>query len=290
MKLPQGLTQRVGRQILTMQKNSPRVMFVAGIVGVVGSAVLACRATTKLPDVLDEFKKDVDSVTTREDLIPDHHYTRANRNVELIAVYVKGTFKIVRLYAPSLILGGVSIGALTGSHVTLTKRNTSLTAAYSALQMSYEAYRERVREELGEEKERDIHHGLVVEKAKIDGKIQEIRKLDPNKFSIYSKVFDEYNPNWQKNPELNRIFIQCQQNYANDLLHARGHVFLNEVYYQLGFDHTQAGAVVGWVLNQGGDNFIDFNMFEVTNAAFINGWERSIILDFNVDGVVFDKI
>lgn len=291
MKLiPQGLTQKVGRQLLIIRKNSPRSLFVVGMVGTVTSTVLACRATMKLDETLDDFKNDIDSVKDKAANIPAKFYDRNQYNKDLARVYMQGTYKLTKLYAPALLIGGASLSALTGSHVTLTRRNTSLTAAYSALQMSYDAYRERVRQELNGDKELDIYHAIYKEDETVDGKIKELRKADPNRWSPYAKFFDEYNQNWQKSPEFNRIFIQAQQNYVNHLLQARGHVFLNEVYDQLGFDHTQAGAVVGWVIGQGGDNYIDFGMFENVSSKFVNGWERSIILDFNVDGVIYDKI
>jgi hypothetical protein len=268
-----------------MKKNSPRTLFVVGIAGVVTSTFLACRATLKLDKTLDDFNKDIDEARDRRGNKDDQTYRQ-----ELVYAYTKGTYSIARLYAPAILIGTASIGALTGSHVVLTRRNSSLTAAYSAVQMSFDAYRERVRKEIGDEKELDIHHAITLEKVPIDGKLQEIRKADPNKWSPYARFFDEGSANWQKSPEFNRLFVQCQQNYSNDLLHARGHVFLNEVYDMLGINRSQAGQVVGWVLDQGGDNYIDFGIFEAYSAAFVNGWERSILLDFNVDGIIYDKI
>lgn len=291
MKLiPQSVTQKVGRQLLTMQKNSPRTLFGVGLVGTIVSTVLACRATLKLEETLEDFKNDVDVVKQSRAERTEEQYPQSSYNRELAYIYATGSISIVKLYAPALLIGGAAIASLTGSHVTLTRRNAALTAAYSAVSASYEAYRDRVREQLGEQKELDVYHAVHSEKQNIDGKVQELRMADPNKWSPYAKFFDEYNRNWQKSPELNRLFVQCQQNYANDLLHARGHLFLNEVYDMLGIDHTSAGAIVGWVIDNGGDNYVDFGIFEAGNAQFVNGWERSIILDFNVDGVVFDKI
>lgn len=288
--IPQALTQKIGRELLTIRKNSPKTLFVAGIVGSIASTVLACRATLNLPEVLDKFKDDVEGVKSLGSEIDGQGtYTKKDQNKDLAYAYVRGTYSIFRLYAPSILLGGASIGALTGSHVTLTRRNAGLTAAYSAVQMSFDEYRKRVREEIGEEKELDVYHAAKLEKLAIDGKTEVIRRADPNKWSPYARFFDEYNQNWVKNSECNRLFVQCQQNYANNLLHARGHVFLNEVYDSLGIQHSAAGAVVGWVVGNG-DNFIDFGLFTAASTEFINGHERSILLDFNVDGVIYDKI
>lgn len=282
--VPKGLAQKASRQMLTMQKNSPRTLFVVGLLGVVTSTVLACRATLQLEKTLIDFKEDVDKANDRGEAKDDQTHRQ-----ELARAYVRGSISIVKLYGPAILVGSASLGALTTSHVTLARRNNALMAAYAAVSSSYDSYRERVREELGEEKELDIYHAARVEKMSVDGKTEELRRADPNKWSPYARFFDEYNIHWHKDPELNKLYVLCQQNYLNHLLAARGHVFLNEAYDQLGIDRSSAGQVVGWVMGNG-DNFIDFGIFEAASSRFVNGWERSIILDFNVDGVIYDKI
>lgn len=288
--VPKALTQRFGAQLLKTKASSPKIMFVVGIAGVITGSVMACKATLKLPQTLENFSDEIDEVKSMSKNIGKKDYTKSEYNKDLAYVYAKGSLKIAKLYAPSAAITALSIGALTNSHITLVKRNASLTAAYSALQKSYDSYRSRIKEEIGEERERDIYYSAKTEKVTVDGETKEIKVVDPNQHSPYARFFDEASPNWQKNAELNRLFVQCQQNYANNLLQARGHVFLNEVYDMLGIDRSQAGQVVGWVIGDKGDNFIDFGIFEATNARFVNGWERSILLDFNVDGVIYDKI
>jgi hypothetical protein len=58
----------------------------------------------------------------------------------------------------------------------------------------------------------------------------------------------------------------------------------------MGFERTSAGFVVGWVLDGNGDGYIDFGLSEARSSRFMNAEERSVILDFNVDGVVYDLI
>jgi Family of unknown function (DUF6353) len=292
--VPAAVTRKIGRQLLTFKKQSPHIFFVAGLVGSVTSTVLACRATLKLSNTLDEIETDIRSVKLlkeNSEKTGTVAYNGDEYGKDLTYVYTRATIKIARLYGPSVIIGVGSIAMLTRSHIELSKRNAALMAAYATLQQAYDDYRERVREELGESKELDLYHGATTERVKNeDGKSEDIKVVDPNKMSPYSRIFDEYSPHWEKDPELNKLYIQCQQNYANDLLITRGHVFLNEVYDMLGFDRSKAGAVVGWVMGNDGDNYIDFSLYEARNSAFVNGWERSIFLDFNVDGVILDKI
>ena len=291
MALPVALTRNFGRQTLILKKNSPHILFVAGVVGVVTSTVLACRATLKLSATLDEIHNDVKSVKTLKETSDKTGLTAYSENEyakDASYVYTKGTVKIVKLYAPAVLIGVGSIAMLTKSHLELTKRNTALMAAYAAVQEAFNNYRDRVREELGEEKELDLYHGA---KTEIHNK-EEFKIVDPNKMSPYARFFDEWSKEWRREPEVNQLFIQCQQNYANNLLIARGHLFLNEVYDMLGIERSGAGAVVGWFRNNdgSGDNYVDFNIYNAYNSRFVNGGERSILLDFNVDGVIYDKL
>jgi hypothetical protein len=285
MKLiPNSVLKVVARQALLAKKNSPHIMFVAGVAGVITSAVLASKATIKLAPVLEDAEQEINSVKT------ELKHRKGQYQKDLAYVYTKNTMEIVKLYAPAVVIGGLSIAALTGSHIQLTRRNTALTAAYAAVSKAYDEYRGRVREELGEQREMELYHSISLEKVMVESKTEEVMMADPNTWSPYARLFDETSIQWVKNAELNRLFVQSQQNYLNDRLRVLGHVFLNEAYDALGLERSRAGAVVGWVLDDKGDNYIDFGLFNPSSARFTNGLERSIVLDFNVDGVIFDKI
>lgn len=287
--VPQKVSRSVGRKILVAKKNSPHIFFVGGVVGIVGAGVLACRATLKLEEKLDEIRHDVDSVkeiyhSENDNVVP----TKALKDVGYVSV--KSVVVLGRLYGPSIALGSVSIAALTGSHVQLTRRNAALSATLALVTKAYDEYRVRVQDEIGKDRELDIYRAMKKEEIEVDGKKKTVKVSDPNGHSPYARFFDETSVNWQKDPELNRIFLQCQQNYANHLLRARGHVFLNEIYDSLGLERSQAGQVVGWVIDGDGDGFVDFGMFDEVNTRFVNNIEPRILLDFNVDGSVYDKI
>lgn len=288
-----AVTSRVARQILVGQKHSPTIMFAGGVVGVVATTVLACRATLKLDEILTESEKN----HTIADEIVSPRYSENDRKHDHAIIKVRTAKNIALAYAPAVGVGVLSIGALTGSHVTLNRRNAAMMAAYSALDKGFNEYRARVREEYGEDKEREIRHNVTTETVDIHdtkkGTVTQKKISVPGDASIYARYFDECSSSWERYPEHNLIFLKCQQNYANDKLHARGHIFLNEVYDMLGIDHSKAGAVVGWVMGQEGDSYIDFGIFDGDRAKtrdFVNGREGSILLDFNVDGVIYDLI
>jgi hypothetical protein len=291
--LKNAVTSKVGRQILLSKKHSPTILFAGGVVGVVGATVMACRATLKLEEVLDEVEEKRKSVNE----LMHKDYSDVDRINDHRIITVQAAASVAKLYAPAVAVGVVSIAALTGSHVVLSKRNAAVMAAYSALDKGFNEYRARVRDELGDEKDQEFRHGTktVEETVESDDGKKTIKKkvVVPDVPSVYARFFDEGSKSWSRQPEYNQLFLNCQQNYANDLLRARGHVFLNEVYDMLGLERTKAGAVVGWILNGDGDNFVDFGIYDGKNErtrAFVNGDERSILLDFNVDGVIYDLI
>lgn len=281
--IPKRVSRSASRMVLRTRKQSPHILFGVGISGVVGGTVLACRSTLRLEKTLEVFQNEI--AVTKENI--DNGVAEEK---ELVEVYIRHSLRIAKLYAPAGIVGGVGIACLVGSHGQLTKRNGALTAAYAGLASAYDQYRERVREEVGEEKELKLFHGLTSHKIKEDGKTIEVQVGDPNELSIYAVMFDESNRNWQKDAEWNKAFLKAQNAYFNNLLQIRGHVFLNEVLEHLGFEHTRPGSIVGWCISKDGDNYIDFGLYSTRSARFINGDERSIILDFNVDGVIWDSI
>jgi hypothetical protein len=288
--IPKSLGLAMSRQLLSVQKSSPNLLFGAGVVGMVGSTVLACRATLKVEEVLEESQERMELATKTEH--PD--YSEADRVRDIRIIKVQTVIHLGRLYLPAVAVGALSVAALTKSHNILNERNAALTAAYAAIEKSFSEYRNRVVEKYGYDADQHMRYGS--EKGEIvdpdTGRTRKVDHVADEEPSQYARFFDATCQNWSKEAEYNRIFLKCQQNYANDLLHARGHVFLNEVYDMLGLERSKAGSVVGWVLSNKGDNFVDFGVFTGQDAVrdFVNGKEASILLDFNVDGLIYDKI
>jgi len=289
--VPEAVQQQIARNALHIQKASPQLLLGAGIVGMVGSTVLACRATLKADEVLSDAKSKLDTAKSLE----HREYSEKDRSRDVSLIYFQSGVRVVRLYAPAIVVGGLSIYLLRTSNGILTRRNVALTAAYGALEKGFNEYRGRVIEKYGEDEDRNFRYGtqeveIIDPKTKKTKTVTRVSQNDP---SIYARFFDSLSPSWNKEPEYNLVFLKCQQNYANDLLKARGHVFLNDVYDMLGIPRSKAGAVVGWILSQNGDNFINFGVFDGSQEVirdFVNGIEGAILLDFNVDGVIYDKL
>lgn len=291
-----------------VKKHSPEILVVAGIAGLVTSGVMACKATLKVNEVLDESKENIDKIhvaTEKGVTEAGEKYTQEDSKKDLAIVYVQTGVKFVKLYGPAVALGALSIASILTSNNIMRKRNMALAAAYTAVDKGFKEYRGRVVERFGKELDRELRHNIKakeVEETVVneDGTESVVKKTinvaDPNAYSAYSIVFDDGNPGWDKDPELTKFFLIQTQNYANDLLRTRKHLFLNEVYDMLGAQRTKAGQEVGWVYDEEhpiGDNFVDFGIFDIYKPKardFVNGYERVIVLDFNVDGVISELL
>ena len=287
-----------------VEKHSPEILMGVGVVGVVATTVTACRATMKLNDILDECVETRDKIKSVQDN-PEYEdrYSEEDAQKDLTINYVQTGVKIAKLYAPSVALGVLSVGCLLGSHNVMQKRNAALSAAYLTVDKSFKEYKQRVIDRVGEEVEKEIRYGIKAEEVAEtvvdeDGNettvTETVKMMNPNLYSDYARFFDESSPYWQKDPEYNLVFLKAQQQYANDLLRAKGRLFLNDVYDMLGIEKTKAGQIVGWVYdydNPVGDNFVDFGIYDMSKErvrAFVNGYETNILLDFNVDGNIWD--
>lgn len=300
--IPNAVTVKFARQLLTVKKHSPAIMFGAGVATAVVATVKACQATLKVDEVLKQAEKSKHQMQALHAAQP-HSYTESDlqRDQRILKVHTARDF--TKLYALPVGLGVASIGLLTGAHVVLTKRNVALAAAYAGLERVFHEYRSRVRNELGDEKDREFRYGVkykeIVEETEQGHEVHTVKRAGlEGRESMYARLFDQSNPNWDPRDEYNRTFLWMQQCFANNRLQAKGHVMLNDVYDDLGLPRTTAGAVVGWVkggngLTTSGDGYIDFGIFDPESQEiieFMRGDDGALWLDFNVDGEVFKLI
>lgn len=289
--IPNAISSKVALTALKISKQSPNILFGAGVVGVVATAVLASRATLKIEGILDDHEKISNQINGE---ISYDEYSDSDRKKDLVLLYTQTAVQITKLYGPALIVGGLSVAALTGSHHILTKRNAALTAAYAVLEKGFDEYRGRVRDDHGDEKEKEYYRGVttesVVETSK-DGKSAKItEKKTRTGLSPYGVIFNESNPNWRDRPELNLLFLRGVQTYANDKFQAQGYLFLSDVLDDLGFEQTKPSRVVGWHKKSGRDQHIDLGIFD--DAAALRIWqyatckEGDLYLDFNVSHIL----
>ena len=271
---------------------------------------MACRATLKVNDILEEKNKAVEVIhnCAEDETI---NYNEEDKKKDLTILYTQTGVKLAKLYLPSILLGSLSIASIISGYKILNKRNVALAAAYTVVDKGFKNYRKNVIERFGEEVDKELRYNIkakqIEEKYTDKNGNEKTRKKTVYEIaedkkpgegiSEYAKFFDEWNTDeHSKDPEYNLMFLRKQQDYANEVLKHQGYLFLNEVYDMLGIPRTQAGQVVGWIYdekNPNGDNYVDFGIYDLHDQQkrdFVNGLERNILLDFNVDGVIYDKI
>lgn len=300
-----NLSRTANKVGFKIKKFSPEILVFAGIAGAVTSTVMACKATLKANDIIDEMKDNLDTIHEVASKVDENKYSEEDLKKDTTIVYTQTAVKFIKLYGPSVILGTLSIASIVKSHNILSKRNAALAAAYATVDKGFNEYRERVIAKLGKDLDFELRNNIKAKEFEEtvtddDGNETVVKTIanvaDPNEYSSYARFFDDGCRGWCKDAEYNLMFLKQQQNYANDLLKLRGHLFLNEVYDMLGIPRTKAGQVVGWVYdekNPFGDNFVDFGIYNIDierARAFVNGYERSILLDFNVDGNIYDLL
>lgn len=295
MEIMNRLSRKLSKASFKFKKYSPEILVVAGIAGTVASTVIACKATTKLPSVLDDSKKEIDRI---------HDATKKGQDSkkELTIVYTQTAVKLIRLYSPAIALGTLSVTCILSGYNITRKRNVALAAAYTAVDKGFKEYRDRVIERFGKELDNELRFNVKtkeIEETTIDKDGKEtkttktIKVADPNEYSDYARIFDESCIGWSKDPEYNLMFLKQQQACANKILQQEGYLYLNDVYEMIGIPKTKAGQVVGWIYDENdpnADNFVDFGIYDLYNKKareFVNGYERSIVLDFNVDGNIW---
>lgn len=304
------LTRTFHRTAFKFKQHSPEILVAAGVIGVVGAAVLACKATLKVDEVTKDTKGKIDKIHEALETgvtQAGETYNEEDSKKDLTTVYIQTGVKIAKLYAPAIVIGGLSLTAIIAGHNITRKRNIALAAGYTALDKAFKGYRGRVVERFGEALDKELFYDIKAKEVDEivtheDGSETVVKKTiqtaNPESWSPYARFYDDGCKGWSKDSDFNLMFLKDQERYANDLLKTKGHVFLNEVYDMLGIPRCKIGQFVGWVFDETdprhkGDNFISFGIMDIHNEAkrnFVNGYEPSILLDFNVDGNIVDLI
>lgn len=299
MSKASGALNKIG---FGLKKRSPEILVAVGVVGTVVSAVMACKATTKINTILDETKEQLGKIHEYAGN-PDaaEKYNAEDAKKDTAIVYAQTGVKLAKLYAPAVGLGILSISSILASNNILRKRNMAISAALAAATQNFKDYRNCVIERFGKEVDYQLRYNIKAEEIEETvtdekGKEKKVKKsievADPNA-SGYVKYFTRSNPYWEEDSSYVEMFLRSQQNYANDKLKATGHLTLNDVYDMLGFHDSKAGMVVGWIYDldhPNGDNYVEFDVKKVNLPNEQGGYEEAYAIDFNVDGNIYNEM
>ena len=312
-------TQILAKGKFKLKKASPTIMIVGAAIGGVTAAVLACKATLKAEEIIAEHNAQVETIHSTKaqvdsgemQLKDGETYTADDMKKDITATYVHTAVWLAKVYAPAVTLGGLSLACMFGSHHIMSKRNASLTAAYIAIDKAFNEYKDRVTERFGDRVQHELEHNIKAVEVestvkKEDGSeeaIKEYKDIARDVDDPYSMIFDESCSLWEKDAMTNAMSINSVERSANRRLRTNGHLFLNEVIdmldpYGKGSHRTAVGQVVGWIydpndktkqncVSLGVDHYIPG---DEALKRFIDGDERSVVLHFNCDGSIIDKI
>ena len=276
-------------------KHAPTILTGAGTVGLVGTAVLASRATLTYKELIAD---EVMVITDGPNLMKrNEHYTEEEFRKDRIICYSRIVTKTMKHYAPTIALGVASVAAFWWSHSIQSKRIAGLAAAYAALDTSYRKYKKSVASVIGEESMKKVEEKILDDVVFTDEPFEYDKMAESviPEYSPYARIIDETSSVWDPSDDITELNIHAQLNYMNDLLRTRGYLFLSDVYDALGIPRTPASQVVGWLWKKGdGDHYVSFGDIEGHRTRFWDDSRRrevaNYLLDFNVDGEIVNEI
>lgn len=322
-----ALVQNVGGKLATfgskalfkVKKASPEILIGAGIASIVAGTVLACRATLRADDVINSHTDKMFAIEEVKENYPDS-YSDKDELQDKVTIYTQTAVGFAKLYWPAAVFMTGGVVCLLSAHGIMKQRNAALAAAYAVVDKAFKGYRGRVVDELGKDKDYhfmyDTEYQTVTEEViEEDGKKKKVKKeiqvakADHGEPSMYARYYEKQewrddgtytgSSQWCQTPTYNASHLALKHKVLNDQLRARGYLFLNDVYEDLGFPRTQAGQVVGWVWDGSGDNRVSLGKYVDTlvdpnvpaaDKNYMHDHDQSILLDFNVDGVILDLL
>lgn len=323
MKLPKGLTRIVGKVMLKAKKNGPEACVITGLLFGGAAIILVGTKTWKNKDILVEDAKAIKAAKENvKNAKKDEHEDEEDRTSlvpvetrkkELTRSYVTFGKDIAKTYWLPVVLEIGSVGLIFGGTRALRKQLTALGGAYALLYDSFNKYRERVIADQGADADSKYMFGenTIITKDDADGNpavavahdrganiSRYARWWDAGDYDSQEDIWLWRNPEWRPDPLKNEATLRRIQATVNNQLQAYGHLFLNDVYKELGLPPTKDGQIVGWTTDGEGDGYIDFGIWPsknhpdtlMVNHPFLNGDSPNVVLEFNVDGPILYKL
>lgn len=261
-------------------------MLIFGGLGLLAtSTVLSGIGAVKAVEVHNDYKEEVSKIDEMN--IPDEE----KRHLKDKATY-RCAWRMFKCFAPAVTCG------VTGGTFVLCGRNVwkKRYAGASALAALYnetlDKYRERMQDEIGEEKEREIYEDVQTvthfesdEKGKT--KTTEV-KTPAGSGHPLEFIFDERNLKYKKYAGNNWFALMQARKQCNNILNARGWMLLSEVLEIIGMPVPSYAAQVGWVRDPGNPEKIKFGMEGDDELRYATN--QCVLLKFNCDGDIFSQI
>ena len=268
------------------RKHGSKILLAGGIISSVAAIGLTVKQSFKAAEIVETHNAYREKI---DEELPKEEYSEEERKKAVRKLYFETGKQMVKAYALPFALEAASIGMFVGGHVKDQKAIYGLSSALGSTISAFTGYRKAVEAHIGEEKEKELYHGVSHEKVKNEEtkKNEEVVVFKDKRYSQYSRFFDELNPEWKNDPHYNLTFLTMQQNLWTDKLQREKVIFLNDVYDALGFEKIPEGQYLGWAI-ENGDACVDFGIWDGKREKvrdFVNGYEPSILLTFpNLSG------
>lgn len=288
--------------VARISKHAPTILSITASAGVIATGYLAWKAGTRFEDVEGRDWDRRKECLRNADTIPDEDVPKIERKNRILFI-----LDTVRTVAPAAIVGAATITMIYFSNSISKKRLAAMGAAYATLQTAFDGYKRTMVEALGKESVEKILKPKLPNVGKSaeeilssdnksdaanvsDAVVNSLKALSP-----YARIIaEESSTCWDPNEDYTSQNLAAVQLWANRRLERKGHLFLNEVFDQLGLSRTREGAVVGWLKNGEGDNYVSFGDFDASiyrvPSDDYTHVDSNFIVDFNVDGVIWDRI
>ena len=202
----------------TISDKSPEILIGFGLAGMLTSTVLAVKATPKAIDILEQEDRELSKVDK---------------------------FKLTwKCYAPAAIGYCASAACIIGANSVNAKRNAVLAGAYKLSENALLEYRDKVREVVGEEKEREIKDSIARDRVAKDNTAGNVI-LTGNGDSL---CYDIHSGRYFRSTmdEINKILNQINYKLMQDNL-----LSVNDFYEEIGLEPIATGYDFGWNVDDG---------------------------------------
>lgn len=281
------------------QKNAPSLMIFGGIVVGGAALVTACVQSTKLHDIIDDAKSEMEkrdtavleNKQTKDDngnVVP---YTEEMAKSDKRHVYAMTIVKIAKLYAIPAALSALSIALILKGNKMFKVKVAEGVAAYNGLFAAYNAAKDRAEEVLGTEKANDIfngirHSGEFVDGEYVDEETGEVRKVHAEKCEgegngRWTFIFNqETSSMWSSNQAANEMLFTAQDADLDKMLKYDGALLMNQVLRKFGIKPTKHSMSDGWIRKDLGGK----DGFFFCERTLLDYDTQTWLLEFNGDG------
>lgn len=285
-------------------KNRSNIEFAAAILLEIGGTAVIMSKADRAAEISDQMQYMLDCINTNDK--NNNWDSPAERRSEVANVAKFAATEYTKCYGigVGMLIAGIIFNCLSKA----TDRNeiANLSMAFAGLSATFAQYRQRVIEDQGEEKDQEYLLGpqLTTVDVLSDGTV--IQTTEPVK-DVWGKInlpphcimFDETNPNHEKDAIINRDFLENHLRWLDERLEAEEFLWENDIRRDIGAPLIKSGwtsGIFAWKIDPAtGDkvrNHLSFGLEAKNPAAqrFRDGIEPNIILQLNMEDNIMNNL